>query len=271
MTYILITICAVLVSAFGTVVGFGGGVFMIPILVIFFHVPIKFAISSVLLALLPGSLISTLFNAKQKKIDYKGGIILEIPTILGTILGSYLTALLPTLIIEIIFALFISMVGIYNIKTAHTDNSKHKNSIFYKLNQIGPGIERNSQFGFYRMSHLLTIVFGMLAGMLAGLLGIGGGFLKTPIMVNVFNIPPFVASATALFMIIFTSATGSVSHYLLGNLYFTNALPVVIGFVLGAFIGNSINVRISEIMLRKLIGFGLLLAGVSVLIYSFFL
>ncbi len=271
MEFLLITICGILVSAFGTVVGFGGGVFMIPILVIFFHVPIKFAISSVLLALLPGSLISSVFNAKQKKIDYKGGIILEVPTIIGTILGSYLTAVLPTFIIEIIFALFISLVGIYNIYTSHSDEQKHKKSIFYKLNKIGPGIERNSHFGIYRMSYLLTLVFGLIAGMLAGLLGIGGGFLKTPIMVNVFNIPPFVASATALFMIVFTSATGSASHYILGNLYFTNALPVVIGFIFGAFIGNSINVRISEIILRTLIGVGLLLAGVSVLIYSFFL
>ena len=95
MQIILIFLCGVLFSAFGTVVGFGGGIFMIPVLIIFFHVPIDIAVGSVILALLPGSLISTYFNFKAKKIDYLAGIYLEVPTIVGTVLGSLLTAIIP--------------------------------------------------------------------------------------------------------------------------------------------------------------------------------
>ena len=53
---------------------------MLPLLIIFFRIPIDIAVGSVILALLPGSLISTFFNARQKKIDYLAGILLEIPT-----------------------------------------------------------------------------------------------------------------------------------------------------------------------------------------------
>ncbi|HKI76940.1 MAG TPA: sulfite exporter TauE/SafE family protein [Ignavibacteriaceae bacterium] len=267
MQIILIFLCGVLFSAFGTVVGFGGGIFMIPVLIIFFNVPINIAVGSVILALLPGSLISTYFNYKNKKIDYLTGIFLEVPTIIGTILGSLLTAILPLFSLEIIFSVFVSIVGIYTFRKGQKNiTSLNKSGLFFKLNRTGPRIVRKSGTSAYRISVVLASVFGMVAGMMSGLFGIGGGFLKTPIMVNVFGIPPSVAAATALFMIVFTSLTGSISHYMLGHLDFTYSLPIVAGFIVGAFVGNHFNLKISEKTLASLIGFGLLLAGAAVLI-----
>ena len=89
MQIILIFLCGVLFSAFGTVIGFGGGIFIIPVLIIFFHVPINIAVGSVILALFPGSLISTYFNFKAKKIDYLAGIYLEVPTIVRNSFGIF--------------------------------------------------------------------------------------------------------------------------------------------------------------------------------------
>jgi uncharacterized membrane protein YfcA len=106
----------------------------------------------------------------------------------------------------------------------------------------------------------------MMAGMMAGMFGIGGGFLKTPIMINVFNIPPTIAAATSLFMIVFTSLTGSVSHYLLGNINFTYSVPIIAGFIIGSFVGNHLNLKLSENFLTKLIGIGLVFAGFCVIV-----
>ena len=69
---------ALLVSAFGTIVGFGGAVFMVPILVLFFHVPIHFAIGSVILALFPAAVISTVHNLRRGLVDLVVGTLLEI-------------------------------------------------------------------------------------------------------------------------------------------------------------------------------------------------
>lgn len=271
MEIFLIILTGIIVSAFGTVIGFGGGVFMIPVLIIFFHLPINLAVGSVILALFPGSLISTIFNHRNKTIDYKSGIILEIPTMLGTIAGSFLTAILPAFISEILFSIFICMVGIYMFRKGLNGEIKQvENSFFNKLNKIGPGITRNTKYGTYRMSYLLSLIFGMMAGIMAGFFGIGGGFLKTPIMVNVFNIPPSIAASTALFMIVITSLTGSVSHYMLGHITAQYSLPVVAGFVIGAFAGNSLSIKISEKLLTQLIGIGLLLAGTSVFLFNVF-
>jgi len=267
MEIALIFLFALLFSAFGTLVGFGGGIFMLPLLIIFFRIPIDIAVGSVILALLPGSLISTYFNARLKKIDYLAGILLEIPTMVGTVAGSLLTSIIPLFFLEIVFAFFVSFVGLYTYRKGGKGNIQaNKNKFFFKLNKIGPRVIKRSGAGAYRISFIVAVSFGLIAGMIAGLFGVGGGFLKTPIMVNVFNIPPSIATATSLFMIIFTSITGSASHYFLGHIDFTYVIPIVTGFIVGAFVGNHINLKISEKFLAKLIGIGLVFAGFSVLL-----
>jgi len=272
MEIALIFLFAIIFSAFGTLVGFGGGIFMLPFLIVFFHVPIHFAVGSVILALLPGSIISTLFNARMNKIDYLAGICLEIPTIIGTIFGSVLTSLIPLNVLEIIFSFFVSIIGVYTYRKGHKGDIQFgKNHIFFKLNKMGPRVVKRTETGAYRISFFVAVAFGMMAGMMAGLFGVGGGFLKAPIMVNVFNIPPSVAAATSLFMIVFTSLTGSVSHYLLGHINFTYTAPIVAGFIIGAFVGNHLNLKISETFLTKLIGLGLVFAGFCIILNIVFI
>ena len=263
----IIFLFAIIFSAFGTLVGFGGGIFMIPFLLVFFQLPLNIVAGSVILALLPSSLISTIFNARAHKIDYLAGVALEVPTIFGTIFGSLLISFLPVSILEIAFSFFISLIGVYTYGKGYKGNIKPgKNHIFFKLNKIGPRVIKKTETGAYRISFFVAVCFGVMAGMMAGMFGVGGGFLKTPIMINVFNIPPTIAAATSLFMIVFTSLTGSFSHYLLGNINFTYAVPIVIGFIIGSFAGNHLNLKLSENFLTKLIGVGLVFAGICVLV-----
>src|SRR5699024_6177363 len=104
------------------------------------------------------------------------------------------------------------------------------------------------------------LFFGLVSGALAGLFGVGGGFMKTPIMLKVFKIPAKIAAATALFMIIITSVTGSVMHTLQGHILFEKSWPVALGFSLGAIIGYKVNTQISDSFLERLIGVSLITA-----------
>lgn len=269
MEFFLIMLISVFVSAFGSIVGFGGGVFMVPILVIAFHYPIKLAIGCVVISLLPSSFISTLFNIKNKSIDYKAAFILEVPTIFGTVFGAYLTNVLSAEAVEIFFAVIVALIGgRVIIKSKLLKRKLEKDSLLYKLNSVGPSVIRKTKFGVYKINILLSSFFGLAAGGIAGFLGIGGGFLKVPIMTEVFLMPVFTASSTALFMILFTSLTGSVSHYLLGHIILNDAMPVIIGFASGAFFGNIINAKITEAVLKVMIGSALLLAALSIIIYT---
>jgi len=110
-------------------------------------------------------------------------------------------------------------------------------------------------------------VFGFLSGTVAGLFGIGGGFLQTPIMIKLFRIPAQVATSTSLFILVVTSFTGFISHFLIGNVLWSRSLPVVLSFAVGSLLGSLFKKESHPAYnLEKLIAIGLLLAGVGVLL-----
>lgn len=259
---ILLVIISFFISMFGSLVGFGGGIFMVPILITFFHYPLELAVGTAMISLVGSSLISTYYNRKNSYVDFKMGIILEIPTILGVVLGSLLLGYIAAEKLEYVFAALVFFLGISFFVKKNPDK-KEKNGLFRRMNSTKPTflIKNHQNFVAYRVSLLMATFFGASAGILAGLFGVGGGFMKTPIMLKVFKIPPKIATATALFMIVITSITGSISHYLQGHIQIVEAWPVILGFALGAVGSKKINKNIEDKTLEKMIGGGLLLAG----------
>lgn len=265
--FLLIVALGILVSSFGAVVGFGGGIFMVPILIIAFGFPIDLAIGSVMLALVPSSLISTYFNFRNQTIDFVAGTMLQVPTIAGTIGGALLVSSIPVKPLQYIFAAFVLTIGLVMLRSA-TSRKGNKKNFFYKLNTLQPVMIRKNRVvkSAYRLSFSVVAFFGMLSGVLAGLFGVGGGFMQTPVMIKIFKIPPRVATSTSLFVIALTSTVGSISHYALGHIEWPYTAPVFLGFALGAFIGRFFTARIQKTTLERAIGIGLLLAAIGVLV-----
>jgi len=265
--YLALFITGFLVSALGTVVGFGGGVFMVPILTLIFHVPIQLAIGCVILALFPAAMISTFHNVRRGLIDFVVGILLEIPTVIGTVLGALLTSYLPTWQLEILFSVMVVFSGVAMLRR-NRDGTPSQFSLFKKLNKIPPRLVRQTANGTYELSGITVTLFGMISGIIAGLFGIGGGFIKGPLMVLGFGMPARVAAPTALFMIVMTSAVGSVSHYYLGHIQWKMGLFLMFAFALGSVFGNRWAGAISEKNLVKLIAWGLIAAGITMAVFT---
>jgi hypothetical protein len=265
--HLLIFVVAAAVSAFGTVVGFGGGVFMVPILILLFGVPIQLAIGSVIIALFPSALISTFYNLRKDCIDFAVGLLLEGPTIIGTIIGAWLTAYLPTRQIEILFSILVIWAGAAMIRR-NKQSAQPQFSLFKKLNNVPPRLHRRTSKGVYEMSGITVTGFGLLSGIVAGLFGIGGGFIKGPLMVLGFGMPARIAAPTALFMIVITSAVGSVSHYWLGHLRWEIGLLLTSAFISGSLLGNRMSRTIAERRLVKIIGLALIGAGIAMVIFT---
>ena len=257
---------SMLFSGFGTIVGFGGGVFMIPVMVVLFGIKMTYAIGAVTLALFPASLISTVHNWRENLVDPVAGIWLETPTILGTILGAWLTSKLSATWLEIVFSIFLCYVAMRMFR--QHDSETPPSRLITRLNGIGPVLKRERYGCSYTMGTGATVFFGGIAGLVAGLFGIGGGFLKTPIMIRVFRMPAKVAVATALFMIVFTSATAICSHWMLGHIDLRYGLPVIIGFSVGALVGNNVKGKISDLHTERLIAVGLSLATVATFVHA---
>jgi uncharacterized membrane protein YfcA len=267
LEYIAIFFLGFIVSAVGTIVGFGGGVFMVPLLTLVFHFPIQIAIGCVILALFPSALISTIHNYHRGLIDFLVGILLEIPTMGGTVLGAWLTSYLPAWQLEILFSAMVILTAVAMLRKKNADFSSQF-GLFKFLNNLPPRIVRQTPNGTYRMSGITITLFGLVAGTIAGLFGIGGGFVKGPIMVLGFGMPARIAAPTALFMIVITATVGSISHYLLGHIQWKIGLFLVAAFTLGAIFGNFKAGTIKEQSLVKYIAWALIAAGAAMAIFT---
>ncbi|GAA4442266.1 sulfite exporter TauE/SafE family protein [Pontibacter saemangeumensis] len=268
MQEIVLFIVGVAVSAFGVTVGFGGGVFLVPILILFFGYNIEVAIGSSMAAMVPAALIASFFNSRNHSIDYLVGALLQLPAMAGTVLGAYLVASLPVQELQMVFALFVLVVGI-TLLLPHTQQPPRHTGLMYLVRYVPTTFIRKNKASHlaYRLNGGLVSVFGFVSGTVAGLFGIGGGFLQIPIMTRLFRIPAKVATSTSLFILVVTSFTGFISHFLIGNVLWSRSLPVVLSFTVGSLLASLFKKENQPgYNLEKLIAIGLLLAGIGVLL-----
>ena len=109
---------------------------------------------------------------------------------------------------------------------------------------------------------LALLAIGLTAGLLAGLLGIGGGVVMVPAMVLIVGLDQHVAQGTSLLVIIPAAAFGSFTHYRHGRLAIRDAAALAVGGVLGAVLGSVTALSLGDQLLRKL--FAILILGVAV-------
>jgi uncharacterized membrane protein YfcA len=258
------------VSAFGTIVGFGGGVLMVPLLILFFHYPIELAIGSTMAAMVPASLIASFFNYREKNIDYLVASLIQFPAMSGTVLGAILVSFLPVIELQFIFAFFVIIIGFLLLSEPHGGGKKHRKAgVMYHVSHLPTSFIRRMKEKHlaYRINASIVVLFGFFTGTIAGLFGIGGGFLQTPVMIKVFGMPVRIAISTSLFILTVTSLTGFTTHFWLGHVIWIKAIPLMTAFALGATLGQYLKKEDQHLPgMVILIGLGLFLAGMALIV-----
>jgi uncharacterized membrane protein YfcA len=110
------------------------------------------------------------------------------------------------------------------------------------------------------------IAIGLAAGILSGLLGIGGGILMVPAMVLLLGFDQHVAQGTSLLVIIPAALSGSITHYRNGRVFLRDAALLAAGGVIGAVLGSGFALSIDDELLRRLFAGLLLVTGVRMLL-----
>jgi uncharacterized membrane protein YfcA len=261
---------ALVVSAFGTVVGFGGGVLMVPLLILFFQYPIELAIGSTMAAMVPASLIASFFNYREKNIDYVVASLIQFPAMSGTVLGAILVSFLPVIELQFTFAFFVIITGFLLISEPRQEHKKRrKGGVMYRVNHLPTSFIRRikEKHLAYRINGGVVLLFGFFTGTVAGLFGIGGGFMQTPVMIKVFGMPTRIAVSTSLFILTVTSLTGFTTHFWLGHVEWAKAIPMMTAFGLGATAGQYLKKVAHHLPgMDVLIGLGLFLSGMGLII-----
>jgi len=211
----------------GALLGVGGGILITPLLTLLFDVPIEQAIATSLVAIIGSSSAAASVYVEQRLSDIRLGMLLELATTLGAVSGAVAAGLLSRRWLTILFSAFLLYAGGGMVRRAARPS----------LPEEDPGNYRVKRHG-------LGLVISYLAGVISGLLGVGGGPIKVPTMYLLMGVPLKVATATSNFMIGVTAAASAFIYYLRGNILVFPTAPVVVGVFLGSLAGSHLARRV---------------------------
>ena len=248
----------------GALTGLGGGVVLIPLLTLVFHVDIRYAIGASLISVIATSSGAAAAYVREGFSNIRIGMFLEIATTLGAVLGAYLATRVPTRSLAVIFGI----VLIYSAWLSRSNLNDEQDHV-----AINPWSDLLGMSGEYpvageglvsytvdRIPAGFAMMFG--AGTLSGLLGIGSGAVKVLAMDKVMRIPFKVSTTTSNFMIGVTAAASAGIYLTRGYIHPGLAFPVMLGVLAGSLLGAKVLVH-SRVSLLRVI-FALVIAALGV-------
>jgi uncharacterized membrane protein YfcA len=247
---------------FGSLLGLGGGILIVPLLTLAFGLPLLEAVGVSLICVIVTSGAASGVYLERRVANLRLGMTLELFTAIGAMAGGLIAFLLDARVIELIFTGLLVYVavtmarrrdsapelpapatGAPTPRAAVADAPPGAMRSF--LDRLSGPDYRIRRFGF-------GIVGSLIAGVASALLGIGGGLVKVPVMHVVMGVPLRVATATSNLMIGITASASAIIYLLRGGIDPYAAAPTAIGVFIGASIGSRIAARIDLRLLRGL-------------------
>jgi uncharacterized protein len=255
MNILIFTFLLLLVSGLtgflGALTGLGGGVLLVPVLTLWFHVDFHYAIGAVLVSVIATSSGAAAAYVREGFTNIRIGMFLEIATTLGALLGAFLLTRVSTRVIGIIFGLmlmFSSYLSWHSEPDVAPLAKPDPLSARLKLKGTYPTAQGQRAYEVYRVPGGFALM--SIAGALSGLLGIGSGAMKVLAMDQVMRIPFKVSTTTSNFMIGVTAAASAGFYFKEGYISPGLAMPVMLGVLLGSMLGAKALVRMHTRILR---------------------
>lgn len=243
-----------LVGILGGFFGVGGGFLAGPFL-FWTGVPVNIVVGTDLAHMTGKSIVASNRHRTLGHVDLKLGVIMILGTVIGVELGAQLIELFEEMgnvdlivgisyvIILLVISAFTAWESIRAIRMIRSESLDVKDVLaFQNITKRMHGIKLWPMVSFpgsgiLSVSLWVVLGVGLLSGVLAGFLGVGGGFLRMPLLVYVIGVPTHVAVGTDLFEIVFSSGYGTITHALKGNVDIFIALVMHTGAAIGAQIG----------------------------------
>jgi len=254
MVTALLVILGFFAGLLGALTGIGGGVLLTPILALNFGISIRQAVGASLIAVITTSTASSAIHLQRHTTDIRLGMTLELATAFGAAVTAYLVGYFNRNVLEGLFAAFL----LYSATTILTKRGKVK-----PLEDESALITDQTVIPPYEpQRYPLGLAASLVAGALSGLLGIGGGPIKVPVMYLFMNVPLMVATATSNFMIGVTAAASAIVYYRRGDILVEYAAPLAVGVFLGSLLGARLAPRVhSKVVVYLLVAVMFYLAG----------
>ena len=243
--------------------GVGGGFLMTPLL-FFIGIPPAVAVATEANQIVASSFSGVLAHVRRKTVDFRMGTVLLVGGLIGAALGvvvfNYLKSLGQVdLLVRLCYVVFLGIIGammfveslraIRKSRAGGPPSKRRKHNWIHKL----PFKMRFRTSGLY-ISVIPPVLLGVAVGILAAIMGVGGGFIMVPAMIYLLGMPTKVVVGTSLFQIIFVTAFTTLLHATTNfTVDIALAVLLLIGGVIGAQVGTALGTKLKAEQLRILL------------------
>lgn len=251
----------------GSMVGLGGGVFIVPVLTLFLGVPIHDAVAASLLAVVATSTAGSINYVRQGLTNLRLGVTMETALTAGALTGGLVGTMLGREVLSAVFGGVLLAVSLYMGLRRNT--SPPAPSWDEDLGRLGaayydPSLGREVRYKVRRWP--LGLAAGLIAGNVSGLLGVGGGFLTVPAMKVGMGVPIRASVATSSLMLGVTACAGALVYLARGMVDPVATVPVVLGVTVGAVLGSRLASRVRSSVLAVIMAVVLFAFAVQMLL-----
>ncbi len=232
-------------AGISSMIGIGGGILYVPILLAF-GFPFYQAAAISIFIIIALSISASLVYYRAQLIDWKLALIIEPLTAIMSLTAGYYSSFIQVKELKILFILVLIVSGYFMLKPIKEIQDNFINQRKWGHWQRKFGKEE------YSVNLLLGLPLSALAGLMAGLLGIGGGVIKVPLMVLLLGVPMKVAVGTSCLMVGITALFGFWGHFFAGHFELKIALILALVVFAGAQAGSRISIKVDKILLKNI-------------------
>lgn len=251
-----------LVGILSGMFGVGGG-FLITPLLFFVGIPPAVAVATSASQVVASSVSGVMAHLKRRTVDLRMGVVLLIGGLIGAGAGVQIFAVLRAmgqvdLVVQLAYVLFLGIIGsimfVESLRALRKTNrgappARRRHNWVHAL----PFKMKFRVSGLY-ISVIPPLVAGVLVGLLAAIMGVGGGFIMVPVMIYLLGMPTKVVVGTSLFQIIFVTGFATVMHAVTNQTVdIVLAIVLLVGGAIGAQIGTQIGTKLRAEQLRILL------------------
>jgi uncharacterized membrane protein YfcA len=272
LVLLLIAVMCMSAGAVGALMGIGGGLIIIPLLTLGFGVSMQEAIGASLIGVIATSTGAATKYVKQGLTNVRLALFLEMSTTVGSIVGALIAVYTDQTVLFILFSMLLVYAAITMLRRTEIFFSPEEvaaegQMVDLSCRYIDPRSEREVSYGVKGLRKGLG--YSSVAGMLSGLLGVGGGLVKVPVMNVCMCVPLKASMATSNFMIGVTALTGAIIYYGHGLLDAYICGAVALGVFAGAYVGTLLMARYPTEQIRKWFALLLFIVAFTMVLKAF--
>jgi uncharacterized membrane protein YfcA len=236
---IIVLLGSIAAGGIGSITGLGGGMVIVPLLTLGFHLPMPEAVGVSLFGIIASSTGAAPRFVGTGMNNVRAGLFLQMAASSGALLGAYAAHFLPTHVLFIVFGVVLLLSGAMSFRSTHSDEAGAQASSALALRlRLNSKYEQNGEWIHYHLTRVVPGFAVMIgAGFLSALLGIGSGAFKVLAMDKLMKMPFRVSTATSNFMIGMTAATSAGFYLTHGDTSPLLAGAVVFGVLIGSYAG----------------------------------